>query len=158
MKDALLTTDGACLGNPGPGGWGFVLRHDGAVFECSGGNPYTTNNRMELAAVIEGLKALSKPCQVVVTTDSKYVCNGTNLWLKNWKKQGGMKKGTEPVANWDLWLELDAAHSPHSVRYDWVKGHGVHVDNLRSDQLASEAAHRASEAAAMRKSCHESVP
>ena len=132
--------DGACLGNPGPGGWGALLRFRGTEKELSGGEPLTTNNRMELMAVIEGLKALSRPSRVAVTTDSQYVQKGITEWIHGWKRKGWKTADRKPVKNADLWQELDAAQDPHDVSWHWVRGHDGHVENERVDVLARTAA------------------
>jgi ribonuclease HI len=143
-KEVTLTTDGACIGNPGPGGWACVLRfgqHKGEVF---GFSPSTTNNRMELQAVIEGLKALKEPCAITIRTDSQYVQRGITEWLAGWKATGWKKsknsRGGREVLNQDLWKELDKLLAPHSVSWRWVKGHADDTDNLRCDSLANRAA------------------
>lgn len=145
MKDVLLVTDGACIGNPGPGGWACILRFGTHRKELFGSEPHTTNNRMELRAVIEGLKALREPCAVTVITDSQYVKNGITQWLENWKSHGWRKKkkgesGTRDVLNRDLWERLDAAAARHRVEWEWVKGHAGHEENIRCDRLALSAA------------------
>jgi ribonuclease HI len=145
MKDVFLVTDGACIGNPGPGGWACILRFGTHRKELFGSEPHTTNNRMELRAVIEGLKALREPCAVTVITDSQYVRNGITQWLENWKSHGWRKKkkggsGTRDVLNRDLWEELDAAAARHRVEWEWVKGHAGHEENIRCDRLALSAA------------------
>jgi len=147
MKQITLTTDGACIGNPGPGGWACVLRFGPHHKELFGSEQHTTNNRMELRAVIEGLKALREPCEVTVITDSEYVKNGITQWLFMWKKQGWRKKtkgksGTREVLNRDLWEELERAMARHETKWQWVKGHAGHEDNVRCDQLALVAAQR----------------
>jgi len=133
-----LFADGACSGNPGPGGWGAILRFKGAEKELKGGEPHTTNNRMELMAVIEGLNALTRPCVVAVTTDSQYVQKGISEWLANWKRRGWKTADNKPVKNEDLWRRLDEARTPHRVSWHWVKGHAGHPENERADQLARE--------------------
>jgi len=140
-----LYTDGACKGNPGPGGWAFILKHpaSGREKECSGGEALTTNNRMELSAVIEGLKALSKRSRVEIVTDSVYVANGCRDWMPNWKRNGWKRreKGRwKPVKNEDLWRELDGLLNRHDVDFTVVKGHSGHPENERCDELAVEAA------------------
>jgi ribonuclease HI len=141
-----LYCDGACLGNPGPGGWGFLLRvHLASGIqekEGSGPEPDTTNNRMELMAAIRGLEALTKPCQVVLHSDSQYVVKGITSWLKDWKRRGWKKADGKPVLNADLWQALDAQLARHHVDANWVKGHAGHPENERVDQLANEAAQR----------------
>ena len=144
MKRVLLTTDGACIGNPGPGGWACVLRYEDHQRELSGGEAHTTNNRMELRAVIEGLSALKEPCLVTVRTDSQYVKDGITSWIHNWKKHGWVHKvrgaGKQPVKNQDLWQALDQMAQKHEVTWEWVRGHATDVDNNRCDQLATAAA------------------
>lgn len=132
-----MYTDGACKGNPGPGGWGALLRFNGKEKELFGGERDTTNNRMELTAVIAGLQALTRPCRVVVYTDSQYVKNGISEWIHNWKKRGWKTASKEPVKNADLWQALDAARALHDVDWRWVKGHAGHEFNERADQLAN---------------------
>jgi ribonuclease HI len=134
-----LFTDGACSGNPGPGGWGAILRADGHEKELSGGAPATTNNRMELLAVIEGLNALKKPSAVTVFTDSRYVMDGAMSWLANWKKRGWKTTDKKPVKNEDLWRALDDAMARHTLKWEWVRGHTGHVENERADALARGA-------------------
>ncbi|MCB1724800.1 MAG: ribonuclease HI [Gammaproteobacteria bacterium] len=132
-----LFTDGACKGNPGPGGWGVLLRFGGHEKELCGGDASTTNNRMELTAVIEGLKALKRACPVVITTDSQYVKNGITQWIHNWKRNGWRTAAKKPVKNDDLWRQLDEAVSRHEVTWHWVKGHSGHPENERADELAN---------------------
>jgi ribonuclease HI len=132
-----IFTDGACRGNPGPGGWGALLRHDGAERELFGGAHDTTNNRMELQAAIEALKALSRSCTVELTTDSVYVKNGITIWLEGWKKKGWKTAARKPVKNVDLWQALDEENQRHEVTWYWVKGHSGHAENERADQLAN---------------------
>jgi ribonuclease HI len=129
-------TDGACSGNPGPGGWGVVLRYGTLEKELYGGEPDTTNNRMELLAVISALRALKRTVKVVVHTDSTYVQQGISKWIHGWKKNGWKTKAKEPVKNEDLWRALDEAASLHDVEWRWVKGHAGHVENERADALA----------------------
>ena len=131
-----LYTDGACSGNPGPGGWGAILRFGAVEKELSGGERETTNNRMELLAVIMGLEALKKPAQVAVYTDSKYVADGATQWLPGWKKRGWKNSGKEPVKNSTLWKRLDDLLRQHQVSFNWVKGHAGHPENERCDALA----------------------
>ena len=131
-----LYTDGACSGNPGPGGWGAILRFGEVEKELSGGERDTTNNRMELMAVIQGLEALKKPTQVAVYTDSKYVADGATQWLHGWKKRGWKNAGKEPVKNSTLWKRLDELLKQHQVTFNWVKGHAGHPENERCDALA----------------------
>jgi ribonuclease HI len=140
MKKVRLITDGACKGNPGPGGWAFVLRYNEHKREMYGCAPRTTNNRMELTAAIEGLKALKEPCEVVVVTDSEYVKNGITTWIHNWKRRNWMTSEKKPVVNQDLWQELDALRNKHHVTWEWTRGHASHEDNNRCDELASAAA------------------
>lgn len=141
MKAVEIFTDGACKGNPGPGGWGAVLRYGTAEKELSGGEAHTTNNRMEMTAVIEALKCLKEPCSVTLTTDSQYVCNSINKgWAKSWQANNWVRSG-EPVPNTDLWKELLSLLDRHSVRFVWVRGHNGHPENERCDRLAvAEAA------------------
>jgi ribonuclease HI len=142
MKEVEIHTDGACLGNPGPGGWAALLRHGATERELVGGEPDTTNTRMELMAAIAGLEALRSPCQVVLHTDSQYVKKGIGEWLPNWIRRGWKTAAGEPVKNKDLWERLAAANTRHQVVWKWVKGHAGHVDNERVDQLARAAAER----------------
>ena len=134
-----MFTDGACRGNPGPGGWGAVLRFSGKEKELFGGEETTTNNRMELMAVISGLKALQRPCAVAVTTDSQYVKNGITQWIHNWKRNGWRTAAKKPVKNDDLWRMLDEVVALHDVTWHWVKGHSGHPENERADALANRA-------------------
>jgi ribonuclease HI len=136
MTSVEMFTDGACSGNPGPGGWGVVLRYHDVTKELSGGEAMTTNNRMELMAAIAGLNALKRPCQVDLYTDSEYVRNGINGWIESWKKNGWRTSAKKPVKNAELWQELDAARRRHRVTWHWVKGHAGHVENERADELA----------------------
>jgi len=135
-----LATDGACKGNPGPGGWGAVIRAGDKEKELSGGEKLTTNNRMELTAAIKGLEALKRPCRVVLSTDSRYVMDGLTKWLAGWQRNGWKTAARQPVKNADLWQELVAAAAPHRIRWEWVKGHAGHPENERADKLASDAA------------------
>jgi len=137
-----IWTDGACLGNPGPGGWGALLRWNGHEKELSGGEANTTNNRMELMAAIQALDALKRPSVVELTTDSQYVRKGMLEWMGNWKKNGWRTASKKPVKNDDLWKRLDAAVARHQVQWHWVKGHSGHPENERADELASGAARR----------------
>lgn len=133
-----IWTDGACKGNPGPGGWGALLKHGRHEKELCGGESETTNNRMELTAVIEALKALKRPCHVVVHTDSQYVQKGMEQWLANWKRRGWRTADKKPVRNADLWLELDAQVARHTLQWQWVRGHAGDPGNERADALANE--------------------
>ncbi len=137
MSVVEIFTDGACRGNPGPGGWGALLRYDGIERELFGGERTTTNNRMELQAAIEALKALGRPCKVELTTDSVYVKNGITTWLDGWKKKGWKTAARKPVKNVDLWQALDEENQRHEVEWYWVKGHSGHAENERADQLAN---------------------
>ncbi len=139
-KVVTLYSDGSSLGNPGPGGWGTILEYKGVTKEFSGSNPHTTNNRMELTGVIEGLKRLKEPCFVEVVTDSSYVANAINQWLKNW-----VKKDFKKVKNEDLWRDYLKVSSPHTIKATWVRGHNGHSQNERCDKLAVEAAQKAKE-------------
>ncbi len=134
-----LFTDGACRGNPGPGGWGAILRYGDHEKELSGAEAHTTNNRMEMMAAIRGLEALRRPCAVSVTTDSMYLRNGVIEWLANWKARGWRTAAKKPVKNADLWQQLDALIGRHHVTWRWVKGHSGHVENERADRLANAA-------------------
>lgn len=142
MKKVTLITDGSCLGNPGPGGWAAILRFGDQSKELSGGEPNTTNNRMEMTAVVEGLNALNQPCQVAVEIDSQYVKNGVTQWMDGWKRKGWMTSSKKPVKNQDLWQALDRAVQRHQVEWKWVKGHADHDDNNRCDELARAEASR----------------
>jgi ribonuclease HI len=137
LKQVEIFTDGACRGNPGPGGWGVLLRFQGKEKELYGGDPQTTNNRMELQAAIEGLSALSERCEVILTTDSVYVKNGITSWLQGWKQKGWKTAGKKPVKNVDLWQALDEQNQRHQVDWRWVKGHSGHRENEIADQLAN---------------------
>ena len=132
-----IYTDGACRGNPGPGGWGALLRYGDVDKQLHGGELLTTNNRMELKAVIEALSALSKPCKVTLTSDSTYVLKGISEWLPNWKKRGWRTAGKKPVKNGDLWKTLDDLAEMHEIEWHWVKGHSGHIENELVDQLAN---------------------
>lgn len=140
LKAVTLITDGACIGNPGPGGWACILRHNQHSKELYGAEPRTTNNRMELTAVIEGLRALKQPCQVTVVTDSQYVKNGITQWIARWKRKGWMTRAKTPVLNKELWMALEQEVEKHDVEWEWVKGHADHADNVRADELATWAA------------------
>ena len=133
-----IYTDGACRGNPGPGGWGVVLRYKGREKTLYGGEPHTTNNRMELMAAIAGLEALKRPSHVALTTDSQYVKRGITEWLMDWKRRGWKTADRKPVKNVDLWQRLDEAVGKHQVRWHWVRGHTGHVDNELADVLANQ--------------------
>lgn len=133
-----MYTDGACRGNPGPGGWGVLLRHGTVQKTLHGGAPQTTNNQMELTAVIKGLEALKQPCQVVLYTDSKYVLEGITKWIHGWKRNGWRTAGKSPVKNGELWQRLDQAAARHSIEWRWVKGHSGDAGNERADQLANQ--------------------
>lgn len=132
-----IFTDGACKGNPGPGGWGVLLRFNGNEKTLHGGEADTTNNRMELMAAIEGLSALKRPCKVKLTTDSNYVKNGIQLWIANWKKNGWKTANRKPVKNADLWQRLDTCVAQHDIEWHWVKGHSGHRENEIADELAN---------------------
>lgn len=142
MKSIEIHTDGACLGNPGPGGWGALLRFNGTEREIAGSEAHTTNNRMELMAAIAALEALKQPCEAVLFTDSKYVQQGISEWLAGWKRKGWKTSGGDPVKNQDLWQRLDAAAQAHKIEWRWVKGHAGHPDNERVDALARAAAEK----------------
>jgi ribonuclease HI len=143
MKQVEIFTDGACKGNPGPGGWGAILRTGPHERELAGGEPATTNNRMELTAAIMALNALREPCAVTLHTDSRYVIDGITSWIFGWQKNGWRNAAKKPVANADLWQDLIAAVRPHQIQWVWVKGHDGHPENERADRLASDAALRA---------------
>jgi ribonuclease HI len=136
IPDVTIYTDGACSGNPGPGGWGVLLKFGRHEKELSGGAIETTNNRMELQAAVEALQALKQPCQVDFYTDSEYVRRGITEWIKNWKRRGWKTAGKKPVKNQDLWCDLEAATQSHQINWHWVKGHAGHVENERVDELA----------------------
>ena len=140
MKRVEIFTDGACKGNPGPGGWAAILRMGKHEKEISGSDPDTTNNRMEMTAVIRGLNALIEPCEVEIHTDSKYVMDGMTKWVDGWQKRGWKNASKQPVRNKDLWHELIEAASRHRISWTWVKGHNGHPENERVDSLASAAA------------------
>ena len=137
MPNVEAFTDGACRGNPGPGGWGVVLKAGGQVKELSGGEPATTNNRMELKAAIEALTALKKPCRVALYTDSVYVRSGITEWLPRWRARGWRTADKKPVKNQDLWEALSAVAANHEVSWHWIKGHSGHPENERADELAN---------------------
>ena len=138
MKLVEIFTDGACRGNPGPGGWGVLMRYGAEERSFFGGEQETTNNRMELIAVIEGLAALTQPCQVVLTSDSTYVLKGVKEWMPNWKKRGWKTASKKPVKNVDLWQRLDKVIGEHQIDWRWVKGHSGHRENEIADQLANQ--------------------
>lgn len=140
MKQVQLITDGACLGNPGRGGWASILRYGDRKKEIWGSEPHTTNNRMELTAAIEGLRALKESCAVEVVTDSEYLKNGITTWIHNWKRKGWLTASKKPVVNQDLWQELDEQVNRHKTTWTWTKGHADHADNNRCDELATQAA------------------
>jgi ribonuclease HI len=140
VKQVKIITDGSCLGNPGRGGWACILRYNQHKRELYGYSPHTTNNRMELTAALEGLKALKEPCEVEVITDSEYLKNGITTWMPNWKRRNWMTSQKTPVVNRDLWEELDAAVARHKTAWEWTKGHASHADNNRCDELAQMAA------------------
>jgi ribonuclease HI len=137
MKKVVIHSDGACYGNPGPGGWAAVLEYGHHKREVSGGVPATTNNRMELQAAIEALSVLKEPCEIEFYTDSEYVRNGVSGWLLNWKQNGWRTKSKKPVKNEDLWRALDASIAKHKIDWHWLKGHAGHIENERCDQLAN---------------------
>lgn len=138
-KTVVIHTDGACSGNPGPGGWGAILEYGGTEKELSGAEAETTNNRMELMAAIVALETLKRPCAVRLVTDSTYVRDGVTKWIHGWKKNGWKTAAKKPVKNEDLWRRLDEAARRHDVTWEWVKGHAGHPENERADQLAREA-------------------
>ena len=140
MKHVQLITDGACKGNPGKGGWACILRYGEYKRELFGSSPHTTNNRMELVAVIEGLKRLNERCSVEIITDSEYVKNGIMNWIAGWKRNGWKSSNKKPIKNQDLWMILDELVNAHETRWKWTKGHASHEDNNRCDELASRAA------------------
>lgn len=140
MKKVQVITDGSCLGNPGPGGWAAILRYNGRTKEIYGCERHTTNNRMELLAPIRALEVLKEPCAVEITTDSEYLKNGIESWIKKWKQNGWKTTTKKPVVNQDLWMELEDAVARHSVAWGWTKGHAQHEDNNRCDELARAAA------------------
>lgn len=140
MKKVQLITDGACLGNPGKGGWAAILRYGEHKKELFGYEAHTTNNRMEITAALEGLRLLREACEVEIVTDSEYVKNGITQWIKGWKQKGWVTAAKKPVVNRDLWEQLDAEVSRHKTQWTWTKGHASHEDNNRADALASMAA------------------
>lgn len=140
LPHVIIATDGACKGNPGPGGWGALIRMGAHEKELSGGEASTTNNRMELMAAIRALQALNRPCRVTLMTDSVYVRDGITRWIHGWRKNGWRTADKKPVKNTELWQELLTATEPHRVEWQWVKGHAGHPENERADRLASDAA------------------
>jgi ribonuclease HI len=140
MKTVKLFTDGACLGNPGPGGWACILQYRDINREMWGSEAHTTNNRMELTAAVRGLEALKERCDVEVVTDSEYLKNGITVWVQNWKRNGWLTSAKKPVVNQDLWEELDELNARHQTRWSWTKGHASHPENNRCDELATRAA------------------
>ena len=148
MKIVEIFTDGACKGNPGPGGWGALLRMGKHEKELAGSDPDTTNNRMEMTAVIRALDALIEPCEVNLYTDSKYVMDGMTKWVHGWRKKGWINASKQPVRNADLWHELIASGERHRINWNWVRGHNGHPENERVDRLASDAALEAARALA----------
>ena len=137
-KTVSLYTDGACKGNPGKGGWGVLMRYGSHEKELFGGEAHTTNNRMELTAIIQGLAALKRPCAVVIYTDSQYVKNGMEQWIHGWKKNGWKTAAKQPVKNEDLWRQLDQLAAQHQIQWQWVRGHAGHAENERADALANQ--------------------
>lgn len=140
MKIVQVITDGACIKNPGPGGWACILRYKDVKREMWGSEPQTTNNRMELTAAVKGLEALKEPCQVEIVTDSQYLKNGITKWVKSWKRNGWLTREKQPVLNQDLWQQLDELNAKHQTQWTWTKGHASHADNNRCDELATRAA------------------
>ena len=144
MKDVEIFTDGACQGNPGPGGWGSILRYNNHEKEISGGEKYTTNNRMEITAVLEAIRLLKEPCNITLYSDSQYVCNAIEKgWAKKWRANGWMRTKKDPAINADLWEQLLTIIEKHNLNIVWVKGHAGHPENERCDQLAVAAAQKA---------------
>lgn len=139
LKKIKVYTDGACRGNPGPGGWGALLVYEGNEKTLKGSESNTTNNRMELLAAIEAIRSIKEPCEIELTTDSQYVRKGITEWIAGWKRRGWMTAAKKPVKNKDLWLALDEEVASHSVEWHWVKGHSGHPENERADELANEA-------------------
>jgi len=139
LKQVIIHTDGACSGNPGPGGWAAILRHDVHCREVSGGDPATTNNRMELQAALGALAALKEPCRIEFFTDSEYLRQGITEWISQWKRRGWLTRDRKPVKNVDLWQSLDQLVAPHQIDWKWLKGHAGHADNERCDVLARQA-------------------
>ncbi|MGQ0502916.1 MAG: ribonuclease HI [Panacagrimonas sp.] len=142
MKEVVAYTDGACKGNPGPGGWGALLRWNGHERSLCGGEPLTTNNRMELMAAIQALEALREPCRITVFTDSRYVMQGITEWMPNWKRKHWKTAGGAPVKNVDLWQRLDSARAQHEMEWRWVKGHAGDAGNEAADRLANQGISR----------------
>jgi ribonuclease HI len=138
LKTVVIYTDGACKGNPGPGGWGALLEYDGRRKEIFGGEPHTTNNRMELVAVIRALEALTRESDVAIYTDSQYVKNGIEAWIHGWKRNGWKTSDKKPVKNEDLWRELDELAKRHRIQWHWVRGHDDNPGNERADELANQ--------------------
>jgi len=134
-----IYTDGACRGNPGLGGWGAILKYDNRIKEINGFSEKTTNNIMELTAVIKSLQELNRSCNIIITTDSNYVKDGITKWIHNWKKNGWKTANKKPVKNKNLWLELDNLVNQHQINWQWIKGHSGHPDNEKADQLANDA-------------------
>ena len=143
MKQVIIFTDGACRGNPGPGGWGALLRYGATEKTLFGGEPDTTNNRMELMAAISALEALTRPSRIVIVTDSAYVKNGVSQWIHGWKRNGWRTADRKPVKNVELWQRLDQAQARHQVEWRWIKGHAGHAENERADELAGLGAREA---------------
>ena len=142
MKKVYIYSDGSSLGNPGPGGWGTVLKYNNFTKEISGGDPYTTNNKMELQGAIEGLRLLKEPCKVELISDSKYVVQAINEWLKNWVKNNWKTASKKPVKNIELWKQYISVSQQHTVKAIWVKGHAGHIENERCDSLARQEAEK----------------
>jgi ribonuclease HI len=140
MRKVKLITDGACIGNPGPGGWAAILRCGQQTKELFGASPHSTNNRMELAAAIEGLRALKEPCEVEIVTDSEYLKKGITEWIHGWKRKGWRTSDKKPVMNRELWQRLEDLAGRHNAKWTWTKGHASHADNNRADELATSAA------------------
>ena len=155
MKEITIFTDGGCHGNPGPGGWAVILQYGSQKKELSGGEPDTTNNRMELRAAIAGLASLHEPCSVTVYTDSQYVRRGIIEWIHKWKARRWMRTANEPVKNADLWRELDAEATRHQVKWTWLKGHAGHPENERCDELAAAEIAKIRSSGSTGKSRHE---
>lgn len=139
MQEVEIFTDGACKGNPGPGGWGAILRYNGVEKHLNGAEPDTTNNRMELTAALRALESLKRPCRVILTTDSEYLRKGITEWIHGWKRKGWQTASKQPVKNADIWQALDDAVQRHDIQWHWVKGHSGHPENELADQLANAA-------------------